>query len=131
LVPEFTKGRECVAFPGGDEIAFSPVMLRTLSSLQFWIVLKQGSATNAIDLKGIAARLSQLFSPCAFGHGDTLRTRDENGYLALECADCGQVRRVLATPAIKGPKHHAAPIKGAPLSSARPVKQERRYPRSA
>jgi hypothetical protein len=105
-------------------------MLRTFSSLQFWFVLKQTASIN-IDLKGIAARVSQLLSPCALGHGDLLRIRDEEGFLALQCADCGQVKRVLQKPVIKGPKHHAAPIKGAPLQSAKRVRQERTYPRSA
>ena len=100
-------------------------MLRTLSSLHFWFALKQGSQVSLPDVKAIATKASQLLSPCAFGHGDTFRTRDEEGYLALECADCGHVKRVLEGPTIKGPKLHAAPIKGAPLTSVRRVKQER------
>jgi hypothetical protein len=70
-------------------------------------------------------------SPCAFGHGDTLRTRDEEGHLALQCADCGQVTRVLATPTIKGPMLHATPVHGAPMTTVRVVKQGRSYPRPA
>jgi hypothetical protein len=105
-------------------------MLRTFSSLQFWFVLKQTASIN-IDLKGIATRVSQLMSPCALGHGDLLRIRDEEGFLALQCADCGRVQRVLQKPVIKGPKHHPAPIKGAPVTSAKRVRQERTYPRSA
>ena len=96
-------------------------MLRTLSSLQFWFVLRQGTSINFPDVKGITTTMSRLLSPCAFGHGDTLRTRDEDGFLALQCADCGQVKRVLDKPAIKGPKLHAEPVKGAPLTSVRRV----------
>jgi hypothetical protein len=106
-------------------------MLRTFSSLQFWVVLKQSSSINFLDLKGVAAKVSQLLSPCAFGHGHTLRTRDEEGFLALQCADCGQVRRVLEKPTIKGPKLHAEPVKGAPLTAVKHVRQDRTYPRSA
>jgi hypothetical protein len=107
------------------------MMLRTFSSLQFWFISKQSASTNSIDLKGAATTVSRLLSPCAFGHGDMLRTRDDDGFLALQCADCGHTRRVLDTPAIKGPKLHAAPVKGAPLTSVRPARQERAYPRSA
>jgi hypothetical protein len=77
-------------------------------------------------------KLSRLLSPCIFGHGHMLRTRDEKGYLALQCADCGQATRVLEKPAIKGPKHYAAPVKGAPLVTVKRVAaQKRSYPRSA
>lgn len=93
-------------------------------------MLKQ-SSINFPDLRGIATTVSQLMSPCAFGHGHMFKTRDEQGFLALQCADCGQVKRVLEKPTIKGPQFHAAPVKGAPLSSVRRVKQERKYPRSA
>jgi len=102
----------------------------TFSSLQFWFTLKQ-SASLSIDLKRVATKVSQLLSPCALGHGDKLRTRDEEGFFALQCADCGQVKRVLDTPAIKGPKLHAAPVKGAPLTTVRRARQERLYPRPA
>ena len=106
-------------------------MLRTFSTLQFWFTLKQSAATNFLDLKDVATKVSQLLSPCAFGHGDRLRTRDEEGFFALQCTDCGHVKRVLDKPAIKGPKFHAAPVKGAPLTSVRPARQQRMYPRSA
>lgn len=105
--------------------------MRTFSSLQFWFMLKQNASMNALDLEGVATKVSQLLSPCVFGHGHMLRTRDDEGFLALQCADCGQVRRVLDKPAIKGPKLHAAPVKGAPLTSAKRVRQERSYSRSA
>jgi hypothetical protein len=106
-------------------------MFRTLSSLQFWFVLKQGPSINFADLKRVATKVSQLLSPCAFGHGNMLRTRDDEGFLTLQCADCGRAKRVLDTPAIKGPKLHATPVKGAPMTSARRARQERAYPRSA
>ena len=106
-------------------------MLRTFMSLQFWFVLKQSSSISFPDLKGVAMKVSQLLSPCVLGHGDMLRMRDEEGFLALQCADCGHVTRVLAKPAIKGPRLHAAPVKGAPLTNVRRVRQERTYPRSA
>lgn len=105
--------------------------MRTFSSLQFWFMLKQNASMNSLDLEGVATKVSQLLSPCVFGHGHKLRTRDDEGFLALQCADCGQVRRVLDKPAIKGPKLHAAPVKGAPLTSAKRVLQERSYSRSA
>ena len=105
-------------------------MLRTFSSLQFWFVLKQSASIN-IDLKSIATRVSQLLSPCALGHGHMLKTRDTEGFLALQCEDCGRVKRLLQKPAIKGPKHHAPPVKGAPLTSVKRARQERTYPRSA
>ena len=106
-------------------------MMRTFSSLQFWFMSKQSASTNSLDLKDVATKVSQILSPCAFGHGDRLRTRDEEGFFALQCPDCGHVKRVLEKPAIKGPKFHAAPVKGAPLTSVRPARQERMYPRSA
>ena len=102
----------------------------TFSSLQFWFTSKQ-SVSLPTDLKRVASKASQLLSPCAFGHGDQLRTRDDEGFFALQCADCGQVKRVLDTPAIKGPKLHAAPVKGAPLTAVRRARSERQYPRSA
>jgi hypothetical protein len=77
-------------------------------------------------------KLLQLLSPCLFGHGHMLRTRDEEGHLALQCVECGQATRVLAQPAIKGPQHYAVPVKGAPLVTAkRLATQKRSYPRSA
>lgn len=102
----------------------------TFSSLQFWLTVRQTASIN-IDLKRVATKVSQLLSPCAFGHGDKLRTRDEEGFFALQCADCGHVKRVLDTPVIKGPRLHAEPVKGAPLTSVRRARQERFYPRSA
>jgi hypothetical protein len=74
----------------------------------------------------------QLFSPCLFGHGDMLRTRDDQGHLALQCMDCGHTTRVLEQPPIRGPKHGAVPVKGAPLVSAkRAGVPKRAYPRLA
>ena len=74
----------------------------------------------------------KLLSPCIFGHGNLLRTRDEEGFLALQCEDCGQTNRIMVRPAIKGPKLHATPVKGAPLITARPMGMlKRSYPRSA
>src|SRR3954465_2141189 len=86
-------------------------MLRTLSSLQFSLAFKQ--VPNVLELKRIAHTLSGVLSSCAFGHGNMLRTRDE-GFMALECEDCGHITRVLDKPAIKGPRFHAEPVKGAP-----------------
>jgi hypothetical protein len=60
-----------------------------------------------------------------------LKTRDEEGYLALQCMDCGQTTRVLERQAIKGPKLNATPVKGAPLVTVRRVALRRSYPRSA
>ena len=102
----------------------------TFSSLQFWFTWKQNASIHT-DLKRVATKVSQLLSPCAFGHGDQLRTRDDEGFFALQCADCGHVKRVLDAPAIKGPKLHAAPVKGAPLTPVRRARQERVHPRSA
>jgi hypothetical protein len=77
-------------------------------------------------------KLLRLLSPCLFGHGHMLKTRDEDGHLALQCVECGQATRVLVQPAIKGPKHHAAPVKGAPpLRATRIGSLKRAYPRSA
>ena len=82
----------------------------------------------------------QLLSPCLFGHGEMLRTRDDEGHFALQCEDCGKTTRVFERPAIKGPRHHAAPVKGAPsyavkrvFTISRPSTPLRagRYPRSA
>jgi hypothetical protein len=81
---------------------------------------------------GVETTLRQLRSPCVLGHGEMLRTRDEDGQLALECADCGHVRPVLQQPAIKGPKHHAAPVAGAPVLKVKRLRpRERTYLRSA
>lgn len=81
---------------------------------------------------GIEMTLKQLLSPCVLGHGEMLRTRDEQGQLALECVDCGHVRRVLQEPAIKGPKHYAVPVAGAPLLKVKQLRvRERSFPRSA
>jgi len=77
--------------------------------------------------------ISQLFSPCLFGHGHTSRTRDEDGHLALECEACGDTIRIFEQPVIKGPKHGAARVAGAPMISATRVQTRDRvlYPRSA
>lgn len=94
-------------------------------------MLKQSSSINFLDLRCLATKVSVLLSPCAFGHGHTLRTRDEEGFLALECADCGQLKRVFEKSTIKGPKLHAAPVKGAPLTRVTRLGRERTYSRSA
>jgi hypothetical protein len=74
----------------------------------------------------------QLLSPCLFGHGNMLRTRDEEGYLALQCAECGAITRLFDQPVIKGPKHDVAPVKGAPLVTVKRVgTRQRQFPRSA
>lgn len=99
-------------------------MLRTFSSLQFSFAFKQVPQVNLTKLKGIGATLSVVLSSCAFGHGDMLRTRDEEGYMALQCADCGLVTRVLDKPVIKGPKFRVEPVSGAPQIAARRVAKE-------
>lgn len=77
-------------------------------------------------------KLSQLFSPCLFGHGHTMRTRDEEGHLVLQCEDCGGTTRLLEQPVIKGPKHYPAQVAGAPMIRAtRGQTRERMFPRSA
>jgi hypothetical protein len=76
--------------------------------------------------------LRQLLSPCVLGHGEMLKTRDAEGQLALECVDCGHVKRILQQPAIKGPKHYALPVAGAPVLKVKRLRvRERSYPRSA
>jgi hypothetical protein len=77
-------------------------------------------------------KFSQLFSPCLLGHGDQLRSRDEEGHLVLQCADCGAVTRLFAQPVIKGPKHDVEPVKGTPIVSVKRVgARQRQFPRSA
>jgi hypothetical protein len=76
-------------------------------------------------------RLSQLLSPCFFGHGDKLRARDEEGYLVLQCAECGENTRLFEQPVIKGPKHDVAPVKGAPLLSVKRIGARQQFPRLA
>ena len=74
----------------------------------------------------------QLLSPCLFRHGDLLRTRDEKGHLALQCADCGAITRLFEQPVIKGPKHDVEPVKGAPILKVKRVgARPRQFPRSA
>lgn len=73
----------------------------------------------------------KLFSRCLFGHGDQLRTRDGEGYLVLQCTECGEVTRLFEQPLIKGPRHIVEPVKGAPSLKARKVApRERQFPRS-
>ena len=80
----------------------------------------------------MSMKLSQLLSPCIFGHGHTIRTRDEEGHVVLQCEDCGGTTRLLEQPVIKGPKHHAATVAGAPAIKAQPAPaRDRIYPRSA
>ena len=77
-------------------------------------------------------RFSQLLSPCLFRHGNQLRTRDEEGYLALQCADCGEITRLFEQPVIKGPKHDVEPVKGTPIVTVKRVgTRQRQFPRSA
>ena len=106
-------------------------MVPFVSLLQFWTFSKWRE--SSLLPRGSNVTLSQLLSPCVLGHGDMLKTRDAQGQLALECVDCGHMRLVLQQPAIKGPKHYAAPVPGAPVVK---VKQqlrgrERSYPRMA
>ena len=73
----------------------------------------------------------QLPSPCMLGHGDMLKSRDAEGQLGPECADCGHVRRIFQEPAIKGPKHCAVPVPGTPVLKVKHQRvRERSYPRS-
>jgi hypothetical protein len=77
-------------------------------------------------------KFSQLLSPCLFSHGNQLRSRDEAGYLVLECADCGEITRLFEQPVIKGPKHDVAPVKGAPVLTLKRVgTRQQQYPRLA
>lgn len=74
----------------------------------------------------------QLLSPCLFGHGNMLRTRDEEGHLSLQCADCGEITRLFEQAVIKGPKHDVEPVKGAPIVTVKRVgTRQRQFPRSA
>lgn len=121
-----------MALLSGDNHADATDMFRTFSSLQFSIAFKPVPKVNSRRLKEILTSLSHVLSSCAFAHGDMLRTRDEEGYMALECADCGRVTRVLDKPVIKGPRFRVEPVHGAPQTSARRVVEEaQRYPRSA
>lgn len=106
-------------------------MLPAFPTLQFWLARKERSQNEFRRLKVAQTKLAKALASCIFTHGDTIRTRDEEGYLALQCVDCGQMRRVLDQPPIKGPKLHAAPVKGAPVAAAKRVAQERTYPRLA
>jgi hypothetical protein len=77
-------------------------------------------------------RFLQFFSPCLIGHGNQLRTRDHEGYLALQCEDCGAITRLFKQPVIKGPKHDVEPVKGTPIVSVkRAGTRQRQFPRSA
>lgn len=74
----------------------------------------------------------QLLSPCLFRHGNKLRTRDEEGHLALQCEDCGEITRLFEQPVIKGPKHDVEPVKGVPIFRVKRVgARQRQFPRSA
>lgn len=118
--------------PSGDKHADVIGMLRTFSSLQFSLVFRRVPTVNFRRLKEISNTVSHVLSSCAFAHGDMLRTRDEEGYMALQCADCGCVTRVLDKPVIKGPRFRVEPVNGAPQTSARRVvKEAQSYPRSA
>ena len=77
-------------------------------------------------------RFLPLLFRCAFRHGDQLRTRDEDGHLVLQCADCGEVTRLLEQPVIKGPKHDVEPVKGTPIVRVKRFgTRHSHYPRSA
>jgi hypothetical protein len=100
-------------------------------SLTFLDVFKMARIVDACATR-IEKTRRQLLSPCVLGHGEMLRTRDADGHFALECVDCGHVQSVLQQPAIKGPKHRAVPVAGAPVLTVTPLRvRERRYPRSA
>ena len=60
---------------------------------------------------------------CWFGHGDTVRDRDDEGRLVLRCTECGKATRVLATAVVKGPLAQPAVVKGEPLIQAKTVRQ--------
>ena len=50
--------------------------------------------------------IARLFGPCAFGHGDVVRSRDAQGALILSCLRChAKVSDVLA-----GGIEHAQPL---------------------
>lgn len=53
--------------------------------------------------------LAQLFLGCIFRHGDLLRTRDDQGYLALECADCGKTTPLFQQPVFNCPSSRPRP----------------------
>jgi hypothetical protein len=77
-------------------------------------------------------RFLQLFSPCLFRHGNKLRTRDEEGHLALQCEVCGEITRLFEQPVIKGPKHVVEPVRGAAIVTVKRVgTRQRQFPRSA
>ena len=117
--------------PAGDEPATQGRNDVVRFILTFMGVFKMARILEAFP-RGIEMTILQFLSPCMFGHGDLLRTRDEEGHLALECADCGHVTRVLQEPAIKGPKHGAVAVAGAPLLKVKHLRlQERSFPRSA
>ena len=100
-------------------------------SYSFAIALKASRTVGGL-LAAIQTTLRRLFSPCLFGHGQMLRTRDEDGYLALQCMDCWHSTRVLEQPTIRGPQQHPAVVKGAPLVKVtRPRAEKRSYPRLA
>lgn len=101
--------------------------------LQFRLPLSTDKFVGALaaSYEAVTTTFGKLLSPCILGHGEMLRTRDEEGHLALQCSDCGQMTRVLSQPAVRGPKHHAAPVKGAPVLTVKRVAVQSRYPRSA
>ncbi len=64
----------------------------------------------------------RLFSPCLFGHGDQIRTRDASGALVLACTRCDQTWPVLQGKMITtGPLKAPAPVGGQPQIVARRV----------
>ena len=101
------------------------------SLLRFWTFSKWRESSMSLPRASKSTNW-QLLSPCVFGHGDMLKTRDADGQLALECVDCGHVRPVLQQPAIKGPKHYAPPVAGAPVVKVKQLRvRDRSYPRTA
>ena len=106
-------------------------MVPSGSLLRFWMFSKWRESSTLLP-RGIELTLWQLLSPCVFGHGDMLKTRNAEGQLALECVDCGHVRPILQQPAIKGPRHRALPVPGAPVLRVKQLRvRERSYPRTA
>ena len=112
--------------PAGDEPATTAGMVPLTSLLQFSMFSKWRDASTPIS------RGWRWLSPCMFGHGDMLRTRDAEGQPALECVDCGHVSRIVLQPSIKGPMHCAVPVPGAPVLKVKRLHlRDRSYPRSA
>jgi hypothetical protein len=112
-------------------VQFRSDMLASGFLLRFWTFSKLHASSKRSPRAGKTSWL-RLFSPCVFGHGDMLRTRDEEGQFALECVSCGHVKRILDQAPVQGPKHRAVPVKGAPVLKVTHLhRRERTFPRSA